>query len=63
VLSAKTGAGSTGDGAAVRWLVGHVRRGTRSWIFVSNVVGTGDVPALAAIEQAERALQDARVLR
>jgi beta-lactamase class D len=63
VLSAKTGAGPTSDGAAVRWLVGHVRRESRSWIFVSNVVGTSDTPALAAIEQAERALQEARVLR
>ena len=63
VLSAKTGAGSTAGGAIVRWLVGHVSRGSRSWIFVSNVVGGSDTPALAAIEQAERALQEARVLR
>jgi len=63
VLSAKTGAGPTGDGGTVRWLVGHVRRGSRSWIFVSNVVGGSETPALAAVEQAERALREARVLR
>jgi beta-lactamase class D len=62
VLSAKTGSGSTGAGA-VRWLVGHVQRGPRSWIFVSNVVGSEETPPLAAVEQAERALQDAHVLR
>src|SRR5262245_39985126 len=35
VLSAKTGATSYGQRRAVRWIVGHVRRGDRSWIFVS----------------------------
>lgn len=63
VVSAKTGAGSTGDGRAVRWLVGHVRRGPRSWIFVSNVVSDADLPALAAVQQAERALVDEGILR
>ncbi len=63
VLSAKTGSGSSGLGVSVRWLVGHVQRGPRSWIFVSNVVGSDETPALAAAEQAERALQEAHVLR
>ncbi len=63
VLSAKTGAGPTGDGNAVRWLVGHVQRGSRSWIFVSNVVGDSNLPAMAAVEQAEQALIAAHVLR
>jgi beta-lactamase class D len=63
VLSAKTGSGSAGEGTAVRWLVGHVRRGERGWIFVSNVIGPPATPALAAVEQAERGLIDARVLR
>ena len=63
VLSAKTGSGSSAAGVSVRWLVGHVQRGPRSWIFVSNVVGTDRTPAMAAVEQAERALQEARVLR
>jgi beta-lactamase class D len=62
-VSAKTGSGTAGGGRAVRWLIGHVRRGPRAWIFVSNVVGDGDTPALAAVDQAERALQDAGVLR
>jgi beta-lactamase class D len=63
VVSAKTGAGPTASKGTVRWLVGHVRRGSREWLFVSNVVSDGDVPAMAAVEQAERGLVDARVLR
>ena len=63
VVSAKTGAGPTGDRRAVRWLVGHVRRGSREWLFVSNVISDDDLPPLVAVEQAERALIDARVLR
>jgi beta-lactamase class D len=62
VVSAKTGAGPTGDGRAVRWLVGHVRRGQRSWVFVSNVVGSTDLPTTAAIDQAGRALVEEGVL-
>jgi len=63
VVSAKTGAGPTGDRRAVRWLVGHVRRGPREWLFVSNVISDDDLPPLVAVEQAERALTDTRVLR
>jgi beta-lactamase class D len=63
VVSAKTGAGPTGDRRAVRWLVGHVGRGPREWLFVSNVISDDDPPPLVAVEQAERALVDARVLR
>jgi len=63
VVSAKTGAGPTGDRRAVRWLVGHVQRGVGEWLFVSNVISDDDLPPLAAVEQAERALIDARVLR
>jgi beta-lactamase class D len=63
VVSAKTGSGPTGDGRAVRWLVGHVRRGQRAWVFVSNVVGLPDLSAMAAIDQASRALIDEHVLR
>lgn len=62
-LSAKTGSGPTGDGGVVRWLVGHVRRGTRSWAFASNVVGGSDTPALAAVDQAEKALVAEHVIR
>lgn len=62
VVSAKTGSGPAG-GDTVRWVVGHVKRGSRSWIFVSNVVGDATLPARAAIDQAERALIAERVLR
>jgi len=63
VVGAKTGSGPTGDGNAVRWLVGRVERGSRSWIFVSNVVGDADLSPNAAIELAEQALIAERVLR
>jgi len=63
VVSAKTGAGPTADRRAVRWLIGRVQRGSNEWFFVSNVVSDGDLPTLVAVEQAERALVDARVLR
>jgi beta-lactamase class D len=63
VVSAKTGSGGVGDGRQVRWLVGHVRRGDRAWIFVSNVIGDARTPATAAVDLAERALVDERVLR
>jgi beta-lactamase class D len=63
VLSAKTGSGSTGDGRAVRWLVGRVQQGGHSWIFVSNVVGSTGLAADAAIEQAARALSEEHILR
>ena len=63
VVGAKTGSGPTGDGNAVRWLVGRVERGSRSWIFVSNVVGDADLSPNAAIELAGQALIAERVLR
>ena len=62
VVSAKTGRGTDRSGTQVRWLVGHISRGPRSWIFVSCVTGSSDVPALAAVEQAERALREERAL-
>src|SRR5262249_28351490 len=61
VVRAKTGSGSTSGGGAVRWLVGHVTRGSRAWIFVSNVVGGSDVSTTAAVTQAERALVESGV--
>ncbi len=63
VLSAKTGSGRTAAGGQVRWLVGHVQRGGRAWIFVSNVVGDSNTPAGAAVDLAERGLIEERVLR
>jgi beta-lactamase class D len=62
VLSAKTGRGRDRSGSEVRWLVGHVQRGDREWVFVSCVVGGVDLPASAAIELAGRSLREAGVL-
>ena len=62
-VSAKTGSGTDRGGKAVRWLVGHVRRGERSWVFVSCVAGAADTPALAAVDQAAAALREEGVLR
>lgn len=47
VVSAKTGRGDY-DGLAVHWVVGSVRRATRTWVFVSCVTGRfaqGQLPA------------------
>jgi beta-lactamase class D len=63
VVSAKTGSGTDRGGKSVRWLVGHVARGERSWLFVSCVAGGADTPALAAVEQAASALREEGVLR
>jgi len=62
-VSAKTGSGTDRGGQSVRWLVGHVARRGRSWIFVSCVAGGDDTPALAAVDQAAAALQEEGVLR
>jgi beta-lactamase class D len=56
VVSAKTG-----SAAEVRWLVGHVERHRRSWVFVSCVTGDGLGP-LAAIDLAASSLRAAEVL-
>lgn len=63
VVSTKTGSGPSGGGNAVRWLVGYVERDTRSWVFVSNVIGDADLSQNAAVELAERALIAEHVLR
>jgi beta-lactamase class D len=62
VVSAKTGSATDRAGKAVRWLVGHVRRGSRAWIFVSAVSGNDDLPALAAVDLAAKSLRDDGVL-
>jgi beta-lactamase class D len=54
VVSAKTGSGSHPNQPDVRWLVGHVRRGKRAWIFVSNVVGDGLPPSPPSISPQAR---------
>jgi beta-lactamase class D len=56
VVSAKTGLWDD-----VHWLVGHVERGGRGWIFVSGVVGAG-LDRLAAIELAAKSLRAEHVL-
>ncbi len=62
VLSAKTGSGRDRSGSQVRWLVGHVSRSGRSWIFVSLVIGPDGTGPLAAVDLAARALSEAGVL-
>jgi len=63
VVSAKTGSGTDRGGKSVRWLVGHLARGSRAWIFVSTVAGSDETPALAAVDQAAAALRQERILR
>jgi beta-lactamase class D len=63
VVSAKTGSATTRAGRSVRWLVGHVARGKRAWVFVSAVAGGDNVPALAAVDLAAKALGEERILR
>ena len=61
-VSAKTGSATDRSGRAVRWLAGHVKKGNRSFVFISCVIGTRDVAANAAIDLAARSLRDAGVL-
>ncbi len=56
VVSAKTGSGED-----VRWLVGHVERKGRGWVFVSCVIGA-DLDPLVAIDLAARSLRGEHVL-
>src|SRR5260370_15340999 len=56
VVSAKTGSGDN-----VRWLVGHVERKPRGWVFVSCVIGT-DLDPVAAIDLAAKSLRAEHVL-
>ena len=57
----RPGARPTGR-ARVRWLAGHVKKGSRTFVFVSCVIGAGDVAANAAIDLAARSLREAGVL-
>lgn len=64
IVSAKTGSATDRQGYASRWIVGQVRRGSRTWLYVSAVTGhDDDVPALAAVDLAAKALSDQHVLR
>lgn len=62
VVSAKTGRANDRTGRGIRWLMGHVKRADRSYVFVSCVVGTRDVEANAAIDLAAKALREQQVL-
>lgn len=62
ILSAKTGSTSDGSGRGIRWLIGHVQRGPRAYLFVSCVVGSTDLAGDAALRLAEARLRAARVL-
>ena len=62
ILSAKTGSGNVRGGGEVRWLVGHVSRAGRAWVFVSCVIGGDDTPALAAVDLAARSLRREGIL-
>jgi len=62
VVSAKTGGGRDRSGQQVRWLVGHISREHRSWVFVSCVIGDDNTSPLAAVDLAARALRRDGVL-
>jgi beta-lactamase class D len=57
IVSAKTGRADD-----VSWLVGHVKRGGRAWVFVSCVLGPTESDPMAAMNLAATSLRDARVL-
>jgi len=61
-VAAKTGNARDPSGNDVRWLVGHISRQSRAWIFVSLVTGPADVPPLAAVDLAARGLKQQGVL-
>jgi beta-lactamase class D len=61
VVSAKPGSYTYEDGQGVRWLVGYIDRGKRSWVFVACVAGK-DVGDDAAIELGATSLRAAGVL-
>lgn len=61
-LRAKTGSATDRSGRGVRWLVGHVTRNGRAYVFVNCVTGAPDLDALAAIDLAARALRASNVL-
>ena len=57
VVSAKTGRADD-----VTWLVGHVERRHRAWVFVSCVIGPSERDPMAAINLAGASLREAGVL-
>ena len=61
-VSAKTGSATDRSGQAARWLVGYVKQGNRSFVFVSCVIGPPDLGSSAAIELAARSLREEGVI-
>lgn len=61
-VSAKTGSATDTVGRSVRWLVGHVQRGNRAFVFVSCVIGGPGIAANSAIDLAARSLHEEHVL-
>ncbi len=62
VVSTKTGSAADRSGRGTRWLIGHIDKGGRQFVFVSCVIGPREVAANAAIDLAARALREAHVL-
>jgi beta-lactamase class D len=62
VVSAKPGNAIDRSGRGVRWLIGHVSRNGRSFVFVSCVIGPRTLKANAAIDLAARSLRVSNVL-
>lgn len=62
VVSAKPGSATDRSGRAARWLVGHISRGQRAYIFVSCVIGDSNLDPNAAIDLAAHALREEHVL-
>ncbi len=62
VVSTKTGSAADRSGRGTRWLIGHIDKGGRQFIFVSCVIGPREIAANAAIDLAARALREAHVL-
>lgn len=61
-VRAKTGSTTDESGKDVRWLVGHVTRAGKQYVFVSCVVGSSELNARAAIQLAANGLRKAGVL-
>jgi beta-lactamase class D len=61
-VSAKPGSATDRSGRGVRWLIGNVTRGSRSFVFVSCVIGPRELDANDAIDLAARSLRESHVL-
>ena len=62
VVSAKTGSATDKTGKGVRWLVGHVKKDKKSFIFVSCVIGDADLDGKSAIDLAAKSLRKNNIL-